>query len=419
MNDWALFFGFFMLGVMLSLMTLGLGAAIAMPAFDRWRKCFFIVLFSILAAATVAGLVDTILYGNPRAVLAEKALWYIETLFVMVALPMFTLLLLHCSGESIKESPMFRAVAVAWFLFFILLQFSSFTNWFYYLSADYEFQSGDWFLFLCLPLLFIMFLNLEGTIRRRNKLSRKQFIAFLIHLLPLTFASLVHAIFFNLWVFETGLIISILPMFAILLLDQTEEYLRQQRELSRQQARIMVLQMRPHFIYNTMMSIDYLCVQDPAKAQAVTLDFTTYLRKNFTAIASEDTIPFTEELEHTRAYLAVEKAQFENSLFIEYDTPHTWFRLPPLTLQPIVENAVKHGMDPESGPLRIRIQTRETDSGSEIIVEDNGSGFEAAPNDDPHIALSNIQQRLAMLCDGEMTITPRDGGGTVVKVTVR
>ena len=104
-------------------------------------------------------------------------------------------------------------------------------------------------------------------------------------------------------------------------------------------------------------------------------------------------------------------------LFVEYDTSHTLFRLPPLTLQPIVENAVKHGLDPDAEPLRIRIQTRETDDGSLILVEDNGPGYEPA-DDEPHIALANIRQRLKLMCGGQLTITPREGGGTAVKMTI-
>ena len=146
-------------------------------------------------------------------------------------------------------------------------------------------------------------------------------------------------------------------MFAIIFYDQIEQHFRLQREIANQRASIMVLQMRPHFIYNAMMSIYYLCSQNPQKAQQVTLDFTTYLRKNFTAIASEDTISFSDELEHTHAYLAIEQVQFGDSLIVDYDTPYENFRLPPLTLQPIVENTVKHGMDPEYAPLRIAIRT--------------------------------------------------------------
>lgn len=79
-----------------------------------------------------------------------------------------------------------------------------------------------------------------------------------------------------------------------------------------------------------------------------------------------------------------------------------------MTLQPIVENSIKHGMDPEYAPLHIIIRTRETDSGNEIIVEDNGPGFDFNSDDSkPHIALKNIQQRLEMMC-----------GGTTVTVTI-
>ena len=92
--------------------------------------------------------------------------------------------------------------------------------------------------------------------------------------------------------------------------------------------------------------------------------------------------------------------------------------MPPLTLQPIVENAVKHGRDPYAGPFHISIRTRKTDSGSEIVVADNGRGYDPADDNEPHIALKNIQQRLEIMCGGRLTITPNDGGGTVVTVTV-
>ena len=94
------------------------------------------------------------------------------------------------------------------------------------------------------------------------------------------------------------------------------------------------------------------------------------------------------------------------------------FRVPPLTLQPLVENAVKHGMDPDGNPLNISVTTRQTPSGSEIIVEDDGPGFSSTDNNDLHIALENIRQRLEMMCKGQLEIAPRDGGGTVVKVTI-
>jgi LytS/YehU family sensor histidine kinase len=135
-------------------------------------------------------------------------------------------------------------------------------------------------------------------------------------------------------------------------------------------------------------------------------------------VASDSTIPFSAELEHTRAYLAVEQAQFEDMLLVEYDTPVTNFRLPPLTLQPLVENSVKHGMNPYSGPLHVSVRTRRTEAGIEVIVEDNGPGFDPDDESKPHTTLANIRQRMEMMCGGSLTIRPRDGGGTVATVTI-
>ena len=215
-----------------------------------------------------------------------------------------------------------------------------------------------------------------------------------------------------------GITISAASMFAIVAVEHFEQHERLQQETARQRASIASLQMRPHFIHNTMTSIYYLCDQDPKLAKQVTMDFNTYLRKNFTAIAKEGPIPFEEELEHARAYLAVEQAQFASKLVIDFDTTHTGFRMPPLTLQPLVENAVKHGMTPETVPLHVTVRTCSTESGSEVAVEDDGPGFDPAIADDPRTTLANIRQRLEMMCGGTLEITPREGGGTVVRVTI-
>jgi LytS/YehU family sensor histidine kinase len=128
-----------------------------------------------------------------------------------------------------------------------------------------------------------------------------------------------------------------------------------------------------------MMSIYSLCNQNPQLARQVIMDFTTYLRKNFTAVASAAPIPFSSELEHTRAYLAVEQAQYEDSLFVDYR--HAAYLVPRAAADIAAhrENAVKHGRDPLCRPFHVSIRTRKTDSGSEIVVADNGRGLLNAP----------------------------------------
>ena len=400
------------------LALLGLVITAIMPGIDRWSKSFFTVYFLIHALYIIFAFIEEIGFMHPEMRAALMISMYLDSLLLAAPMPLITIYLLHCSLENWPKSPLFRAVTALWLAFFAMLNTTPFTTWFYYVTPENQFCRGPLYPLSLIVLSAIVLLNIVGVIRMRNHLPQGYFAAFLAGLLPLSIAIFLH-FFFSVFVLITvSIIIGAFSMFIIILSEQIGRYLRQQREIVKQQSNIMVLQMRPHFIYNTMMSIYYLCKQNPDLAQQVTLDFTTYLRKNFTAIASEDLIPFPEELEHTRAYLAVEQAQFEDNLFVDYDTPHTRFCLPPLTLQPIVENAVKHGMDQDSEPLHIFIRTRDTGSGSEIIVENTGAEYKSADDKEPHTALKNIRERLEMMCKGTITIMPRDGGGTVVKLMI-
>ena len=295
---------------------------------------------------------------------------------------------------------------------------TQFTKFIYYYTPDNIYYRGPYYALLLVPPALMMAVNLFALFRVKGSLSRRQGLAFLIYILIPLVCMLVQMFSYGLLMTVLGSTVASIIMLSMILLEQLDKFLKQSRENANLRTSTLVLQMRPHFIYNTMTGIYYLCDQDPQKAKQVTLDFTTYLRKNFAAIASEDTVPFKDELEHTRAYLAVEQAQFEDTLLVSFDTPHTLFRVPPLTLQPIVENAVKHGMRSSSDPIHISVVTRKTDTGSEIIVEDDGPGFDPVDDNEPHIALNNIRQRLDIMCKGKMEIEPREGGGTSVKVTI-
>ena len=401
------------------LTLLGLGAAVIIPNNDHWGRRFFVTFFSVLVLYSSLGIADMMVSVSDSDMTSVlRVLYYFETLLVLILFLMLTAYLLHCCGENILQSRLFRSAAVLSGICFLILNFTPFTTWFYFFTPVNQFHRGPLYTMMIVLMEAIMVLNLVGVIQRRDKLSDRYYYAFLISILPLTISLFIH-LFVSVFVFLAFSIAACaFSMFAIILSDQIDQNLRQQREIAHQRASIMVLQMRPHFIHNTMTGIYYLCGKDPKKAQQVTLDFNTYLRKNFTAIASEDTVRFSEELEHARAYLAVEQAQYVDRLSVAFDTPHTAFRVPPLTLQPVVENAIKHGMDPDSEPLHIAIRTRKTDSGSVIIVEDNGSGYNPDNDNEPHIALTNIRQRLEMMCGGKLEIKPREGSGTIVKIVI-
>ncbi len=404
----------------LMVVLLGLLMSIFSRYQEKWTRRFFIILFSVLIAyvgCDLLGQITLVLLGPPAAPLSKLAVFG-ESFFSSLLMPMLTVYLLRCTGESWRKSALLTAVCLLWLVYFALLTVTQFTTVFYTVTPDNVYRRGPWYPVLLIPPVLLMLLNLLALWRRRPKLTRRQKLAFALYLLIPMGCMLVQMLSYGLLMIVIGSCAAAFFMFLFHLRDQQDRYTAQQREIANQRNSILVLQMRPHFIYNTLMSIYSLCNLDPKKARQVTMDFTDYLRRNFTAVASADPIPFTSELEHTRAYLAVEQAQYEDGLSVAYDTPHTMFRVPPLTLQPIVENAVKHGRDPYAGAFHISVRTRKTDSGSEIVVEDDGRGFDPAADSEGHLALNNIRQRLEIMCSGTLTIAPRDGGGTVVTVTV-
>lgn len=415
---WIANFGILLGGLVMAVM--GWIVILFIPYLDRWNRRFFSLLFStlVLYVASMLTFYLSVTLHGPEAAPVSTAGVYLQSLLSSLLLPMLTVYILHCCGEELKNSPLLFVVGILWLIYFVMLTSTLFTGQFFRVSAENKYSRGPWYPALLVPPMLFMLVNLAALWRRRKKLTNRQLAAFLCYILLPLAGMVTQILFFGLPLIELGSCVAALVMLGFILFDQMERHLAQQEENARQRASILLLQMRPHFIYNTMTSIYYLCGQDPQKAQQVTLDFTSYLRKNFTALAKEGTIPFADELEHARAYLSVEQVRFEGRLFVEMDTPFTAFRIPPLTLQPVVENAVKHGVSPELAPLYVSVRTRETDSGAEIVVEDTGPGFAPADDDGPHVALANIRERLAMLCGGTLTIAPRETGGTRVTLSI-
>ena len=190
-----------------------------------------------------------------------------------------------------------------------------------------------------------------------------------------------------------------------------------------QRIQIMMTQIQPHFLYNSLTVIQELCRSDPAQAEAATVQFANYLRGNMDALQTNTPIPFGQELEHTRQYLALEEMRFEDKLTVRYDIQCESFVLPNLTLQPIVENAVRHGVRGNAdGRGEVVIATRETPDCYEITVKDNGPGFdpEKQPKDQgsSHVGIQNVRQRLAQMCGGELKIESIPGAGTCVTIAL-
>ena len=191
-------------------------------------------------------------------------------------------------------------------------------------------------------------------------------------------------------------------------------------ELQESRISIMLSQMQPHFIFNSLNTIYHLCEINPELARNTIDSFSKYLRNNINNLDCRELIHFDKEMSFVKSYLDIEKVRFDDELQITFDLPVTNFKIPVLTIQPIVENAVKHGTSKKEGISSLCISTRETDTCYEIEIRDTGAGFDTTlPIDErKHIGISNIRQRLKHLCNGTITIESAIGQGTTAIIQI-
>lgn len=205
-------------------------------------------------------------------------------------------------------------------------------------------------------------------------------------------------------------------------LEKSAKIAEQNRILGEQQTQIMISQIQPHFLYNTLTSIYQLCYVDTKQAQKVIHDFSIYLRANMDGIQTKYPIPFEKELDHTKTYLEIELLRFSDILKVEYDIEVTDFRIPALSLQPLVENAVKYGIRSREDGGTVRISTRRRNGKIYISVEDDGMGFDVneSQNDGrSHVGIENTRKRLKLMMDADLCIESKIGVGTITTIIIK
>ena len=190
-------------------------------------------------------------------------------------------------------------------------------------------------------------------------------------------------------------------------------------ELKESRVAIMLSQIQPHFIYNTLGTIERMCLKDPQKANELVRNFSLYLRGNFSELDSVAPIRFTEELKHVEYYVNIERVRFPD-MNIAYEIEATEFVLPALSVQPLVENAIKHGlMRLETGGTVV-IHSYETPTHFCVKVKDDGVGFDTeAPIDEKkHVGLRNIRGRLKAMVNGDLVLESKPGIGTSAVIMI-
>lgn len=200
------------------------------------------------------------------------------------------------------------------------------------------------------------------------------------------------------------------------------ERIRIDRELMESRVLIMQSQIQPHFLYNSLSTIQILCDKNPHLAGEAVAHFSNYLRMNMDSLKVKECVSFERELAHLDNYLFIEQLRFRDLLHIEYDIQVKSFMCPPLTVQPLVENAVKHGVGKKEEGGTIKISTWEEEQCFCVCVEDDGVGFDVRQRNSndgrSHVGLENTAQRLYEMCGGDLEVESEPGEGTKVYVRI-
>ena len=250
----------------------------------------------------------------------------------------------------------------------------------------------------------------------------------------ITFCSLAVAAFLDLTVFYiTGesdhLVVTPLAYLVIVAVYSVRlliKYLNQQlllkdqeNQLIQSRTTVALGQIRSHFIFNLLNAISGMCKSNPAKADETIVCFSRYLRANIDIFQSDKPVPFYQILENLEDYVVLEQVRFGDRIKFETDIEEEDFLMPPLVLQPIVENAIKHGLTARVEGGRIWLSTRSDSKWVYITVTDDGAGFEQHElYKEDSVGLRNVRLRLKHMVNGNLTIKSTPGLGTSVQIMI-
>ncbi len=288
----------------------------------------------------------------------------------------------------------------------------------FYIDEYNVFHAGPFnYVYIAYTFLIII-LNAVYILKNQKYLDLRDTGILMLFLLIPAIATIIEAINQNIMIIYFSSTVAYVILYVSIQIRQEVHSLAVENELKMS---VMLSQIQPHFLFNSLNAIGNLCLKDPTEAHLAIINFSLYLRGNMDSITQKEPIPFTKELEHTRLYLSLEKCRFNERLQVVYDIRTEQFLLPVLTLQPIVENAVKYSVAKRMEEAVIIIRTKETEHSYRIEVKDDGIGFGTEGNEKDgrsHIGLENVRSRLAVVCSGRLFIDSTPGEGTTVVMEI-
>ncbi len=338
------------------------------------------------------------------------------------------------AGEEKPFSEITKIIAGFSLFSMLLLVINPFFGFIYTIDPNTNLYSrGPGFALLTSVYIMQMLICIIFIYMRRKSIEKLRRVAMLGFIILPLFAAAIQIFIYGYSLSNIACIITGLLMFAQALDDNAKTMIRQEIYIRRQndeltdmRTKIALSQIKPKFVHNILNSIYVLCDSDIDRAKEVLVHLSNYLQQSIDSINTDKLISFEKELAHTMVYLELEKTRYPNRFEVEYDTPYTDFSMPPLTIQPLVENALTHGIyklpDGEKGKLRI--STSKGNGYIKVVVWDNGVGFNTMNGlntdtlDDGQIGIRNVNDRLRIMEDAELHVRSRAGEGTTADIII-
>ena len=388
------------------------------------KRYFILFLLTVHIALCFSALLGSV-YGQPQhtflVVVFSTAVYFLS--------PVIFLTLWLYQKQFIKESVMIRIInvcifaAVAVYAGAILLNLFRPVLFLVTYDGTYSDSVKDYFS-IVIDLVFLLLLCAAACLSKMSRTRKLSFICCIFS--PVLFSVLslnLDESYKGISVWGLMTIVVLLPICLIFFNANDEmekDALRREKEKTEFQISAMISQMQPHFLYNCLSVIAALCEEDPGLAAKATNAFSDYLRENISFANKRTPIPFSEELGHIKTYVWLEQLRFPKKLNVEYDIQCAAFYVPALSVQPMVENAVKHGICKTREGGTVRICTDENDQYYTVVVSDNGAGFDTAQavDDGQHIGIENTRYRIRELVGGSLDIESSPGEGTAVTINI-
>jgi len=361
--------------------------------------------------------------------------------FMLSVCTVYLYLKLPTRGQR-EMKPWARGIYAFCALCVLMVVVNIWTHWFYWFDSDNVYHQSD--IYFITQLAGVMIGVIDGVflLKNHSALHRHVLLALASYIALPTLALVVLIFYYGISLMHVSLVISLIFVFlasqkeyfeemAVKERQYDERMVRKEQELAELRTAILLSQIRPHFLYNCLTTIKYLCRTDAQEAEKAVGEFARFLQGSLGSLEYHSCIPFETERKHVENYLALEKRRFGRRVQVEWDIQGEGV-LPALSLQPVVENAIKHGITRKKKGGIVRISTRLAESNFVITVEDDGVGFDVAVLQEyvhraeagtegakrRHVGINNVRERLQRMCGGYLALESEPGRGTRAVLTI-